>query len=77
MIVDDESANYTKHSYSSLDQKRIHYIKLKKEMQREEQKAKQNQDIEMKSDNDSDDGKIKKKKREHKTVKSSKKKIKK
>jgi hypothetical protein len=62
---DDESGSaYTKHSFSAADQKRIYYIKMKKDMQRDEQVARQNQDVEMKSDHsDSDDGKIKKKKK--------------
>ncbi len=64
--IDDENG-YTKHSHSSTDQKRIYYIKLKKQMQRDEQIAKQMQNVVIKSDeSDSDSGKYKKKKKAEK-----------
>jgi hypothetical protein len=43
-FIIDEEMEYNKHSYNFTDQKRIHYIKLKKEMQREEQSRRHNDD---------------------------------
>jgi hypothetical protein len=61
-MIDDESGkSYNKHSYSAADQRRIHYIKLKKQMQREEQMEKQVQNIIIYDESDSDGSKYKKK----------------
>jgi hypothetical protein len=68
MMNDETSAGYSKHSYSTADQKRIYYIKLKKQMQREEQVAKQMENVQIQSESDSDCGKYKKKKKADKNV---------
>ncbi len=63
MMDDEMGVGFTKHSYNHNDQKRIHYIKLKKQMQREEQIGKQLQNMEIQSESSDSDGKYKKKKK--------------
>jgi hypothetical protein len=67
MMDDEYGVGYTKHSHNHMDQKRIYYIKLKKQMQKDEQLAREGRDVEMESaDSDSDD-KYKKKKKANKS----------
>jgi hypothetical protein len=53
--MEDDVDMYSKHSHSQTDQRRIHYIKLKKQMQREEQMNKQMGGLKVSNEDGEDD----------------------